>query len=720
TMSMHSNEVGPSQSVPLIAYDLITTDDIKKHEWLENTVLMIVPCHNPDGMDMVINHYNKYKDTKYEGSSLPGIYHKYVGHDNNRDFITLTQSDTRAIAAIYNKDWFPQVMIEKHQMWSNGTRYFVPPMHDPIAVNVDEEVWNWTWVFGSNMSKDMTKQGLAGISQHYLFDDYWPGSTETCLWKGVIGMLTEAAAVQHAKPVFIEKNEIEVIGKGMSEYKKSINMPLVWEGGWWRLSDIVDYEIASTYSIMKTSSMNREELLKFRNNLSVKEVNKGKTIPPYYYVLPKVQKDESELMTLLELLDEHGVEIFYSEINMEIEDHIVKQGDYIIPLAQPFRAFIKEVMEKQEFPERHYTPDGKLIKPYDITSWSLPLHRGIKSVELSTYSDKLNSSLKKVTIPVNVEIQIPVEYRAIIFNVSNNQSFEIAFKALNNGLKVYRTQTDKIINNKKIKKGSFVLLRNSKVEYFINDSIERLLFQPMFIKDINKQELKELSMPKIGLIETYFHDMDAGWTRFVLDEYNINYTVLRPEELQKPEKLTEIDLLIFPDMDKDVLMEGKYKEGESYFISKYPPEYTKGMGKEGLNNVLKYINNGGNIISWRRSSDLFMGTLKITEEEKTTEEFQLPIKNISKELKKKKLYCPGSLLSVDIIKDHPVCYGLSDEIDVFSRGEPVFTTSVPMFDMDRRVIGVFPENNVLSSGYIENEELIENKSAIVWIKKGKG
>jgi len=114
TLSMHSTEVGPSQAAAIIAYDLATTNDPLKMEWLQNVVYMLVPCHNPDGMDMVVNHYLKYKGTKYEGSSLPGIYHKYVGHDNNRDFITLTQSDTRAIAAIYDKDWFPQVMIEKH------------------------------------------------------------------------------------------------------------------------------------------------------------------------------------------------------------------------------------------------------------------------------------------------------------------------------------------------------------------------------------------------------------------------------------------------------------------------------------------------------------------------------------------------------------------------------------------------------------------------------
>ncbi|MCD4665929.1 MAG: hypothetical protein K8R68_11720, partial [Bacteroidales bacterium] len=379
TLSMHSGEVGPSQAAPLIAYDLVTTEDQQILKMLDDVVYMMVPCHNPDGMDMIVNHYNKYKGTKYEGSSMPGVYHKYVGHDNNRDFVTLTQSDNRAVAQIYNTDWFPQVMVEKHQMGSGTARYFVPPMHDPIAENIDAAVWNWTWVFGSNMVTDMTKEGLAGVSQHYLFDDYWPGSTETCLWKNVIGMLTEAASVQYAKPVFVEPNELKGYGKGLSEYKKSINMSLPWQGGWWHLSDIVEYEIVSTMSIIKTSSLRREDILKFRNDVCKRDVNRGKTQPPYYYILPLKQHDKSELIDLVNLLKDHGVNVYSLSAPFTLSDRNFFQGDFVIPLAQPYRPFIKEVMEHQQFPVRHYTPGGKIIKPYDITSWSLPLHRGVKA-----------------------------------------------------------------------------------------------------------------------------------------------------------------------------------------------------------------------------------------------------------------------------------------------------------------------------------------------------
>ncbi len=190
TLSMHSNEVGPSQALPLIAYEFLTTQDEKVLSWFDNVVYMVVPNHNPDGMDMVVNHYNKYKGTKYEGSSMPGMYHKYVGHDNNRDFVALTQSDTRAISDLYTSEWFPQIMVEKHQMGSGGPRYFISPPHDPIAENIDAGIWNWMKIFGSNTITKMTDAGLKWITQNYLLDDYCPGANETCICKNVIVILT--------------------------------------------------------------------------------------------------------------------------------------------------------------------------------------------------------------------------------------------------------------------------------------------------------------------------------------------------------------------------------------------------------------------------------------------------------------------------------------------------------------------------------------------------
>jgi hypothetical protein len=119
TLSMHASEVGPAQAFPLVVYELIAGTDSRRELILENTVAMFIP-HNPDGMNMIVEHYNKHKGTALETSSMPGVYHKYVGHNINRDFVTLSQSENRAVAETYSTRWYPQAMIERHQMGSTG------------------------------------------------------------------------------------------------------------------------------------------------------------------------------------------------------------------------------------------------------------------------------------------------------------------------------------------------------------------------------------------------------------------------------------------------------------------------------------------------------------------------------------------------------------------------------------------------------------------------
>jgi hypothetical protein len=125
------------------------------------------------------------------------------------------------------------------------------------------------------------------------------------------------------------------------------------------------------------------------------------------------------------------------------------------------------------------------------------------------------------------------------------------------------------------------------------------------------------------------------------------------------------------------------------------------------------------VLSWGSSTDLFAGMLEITLGEKT-EEFVLPFTNTGDQARRDGLSIPGSLVRVQHKQDHPLTYGMPAETGVFYRGAPLFSTTVPRFDMDRRVIGAFPEKNILMSGYCENEQIMSGKPAMIWIKKGKG
>ena len=712
TLSMHSTEVAPSQAIPLIVYRLVTSTDQVLKKYLDDVVYMIVP-QNPDGMDMVVENYKKYKGTKYEGASMPGVYHKYVGHDNNRDFVSLTQDDTRTVARIYNLDWFPQVMIDKHQMGSTSIRYYVPPACDPIAENVDAELLAWTSIFGTNMLRDLTSAGLAGVGQKTIFDDYWPGSTQTSNWKGVISMLTEAASVRDATPVYIEPNELTVSGRGLSEYEKSINFPLPWKGGWWRLGDIVRLEIESTLSTIKTSSLFKEDILKFRNELCRKEVQTGKTEAPFYYIISKDQADQSELLDAVNLLMEHGLNAFALSENHTINGYNFRTGDIVFPMAQPFRSFLKEIMEKQVYPVRHTSIGGEIIKPYDITSWSLPMHRGLKYQEINTRDVSLENKLNPITGKFSLaekKYSFP-----LVFPATSNGSYKAAFTALQAEAKVERFNKSITINGKSIDKGSFFI--TSSVDTLAEYLVREAQAEPVSISQGEKMESTPVAKRRVAIIETFFHDMDAGWTRFIFDSYRIPFSVVHPQDLEKTD-LGKYDIIVIPETGKQLLMTGKPGSEARPSMSNYPPEFQKGMGKKGLEKLLMFVNDGGTILSWSASTDLFTGMLDFTRDS-AKEEFMLPFSNDFATASTAGLFVPGSLMRAEFTS-HPLTYGMPSDASIFYEGSSLFNTRMPGFDMDRRVIGRFTKKDILLSGYAEKEEKLSEKPAMLWVKKGKG
>jgi hypothetical protein len=428
--------------------------------------------------------------------------------------------------------------------------------------------------------------------------------------------------------------------------------------------------------------------------------------------MPREQHDQSELVNLVNLMREHGVDVFTLKKDITDKNKKFSRGDLVIPLAQPYRAFIKEVMEKQDFPVRHYTPGGEIIKPYDITSWSLPLHNGVESWEINEKMLELDGNIEM--LQEDLSYYVPEESEFMVFPLYNNESYKIAFRARAEGIKVSRLMEDKEINGVLCPKGSFVI-KNSKNN--LNEILNSLTVNPIYTNQ--KIESEDFTIPSIALVESWFHDMDAGWTRFVFDSYYLPFELLRPVDL-KTTDLKKFDVIVFPNENKNILLNGKYKSGDSYYISSYAPEYAKGMEKEGLKRLLEYVNKGGKVVSWGQSTSLFEGAHSITANGEDKEEFQLPFRDISPSLIKQGVYCPGSLIRMEINTDHPIAKGMPDECGIFYRGRPLFSTSVPNFDMDRRVIGTIPEKNILMSGYCENEEKLGNKPVMIWLSKGNG
>ena len=118
TMSLHANEIGGTQMAPELAYELLAKNCEDTKKILDEVIFIMVPCWNPDGQIMVTDWYTKWLGTEFEGCNMPWLFHKYAGHDNNRDAFYQNLPESRYVGEVLLREWHPQVFQDHHHMGS--------------------------------------------------------------------------------------------------------------------------------------------------------------------------------------------------------------------------------------------------------------------------------------------------------------------------------------------------------------------------------------------------------------------------------------------------------------------------------------------------------------------------------------------------------------------------------------------------------------------------
>jgi hypothetical protein len=407
-------------------------------------------------------------------------------------------------------------------------------------------------------------------------------------------------------------------------------------------------------------------------------------------------------------------------------------GSVIVPMAQPYRPFVKEVLEKQRYPLRHFTPGGEIIKPYDITSWSLPLHRGVTAEQIDARAPKLETAWRLIegafALPDRA-IALPAGSWGAAFSADENEAFHAGFLALKAGLAVARTEGALKIGDTTLPAGSFVIRAGGGSVAGgsagaggadLAKLLEALVVPPVVLAAEPTVPMRAVKLPRIALVETYLHDMDTGWTRYLFDTYGVPFQVVHPGEVQNLDLVKSFDLVIFPNNEKDELLQGREKQDDTMYLPRIPPEFRKGIGPKGMEKLMTFIDQGGVILAWGRACELFLGVQSIKRGKDEVEEFKLPVEDLGEKAEKKGLLVPGSWLRAKVAQELPLTWGMPENAGFLGLSRPVLKTTLPGLDMDRRVLVSVPEDSVLVSGYLDGEKLIANTAAGVWARKGKG
>jgi Zinc carboxypeptidase len=387
TSSIHSTEVGGHLSPTIIAYRLATENTPAIREILNNTVLLLVPSLNPDGVTIVSKWYNQSLGTPAEGAGPPELYHWYVGHDNNRDWYAFTQVETQLTVDSLHNVWHPQIVHDIHQQGTNGSRLFLPPFLDPVEPNVDPLLVQGFNTLGTFMAWELTGQGKQGIVTYGIYDGWTPARAYQHHHAGV-RVLSETASARLATPIDVPFDQLTP-GRGFDARVSSVNFADPWPGGHWTLANIVDYQSSGALALLEHAARNHTTWLSNFYTISQRAVD-GWDAWPRAFVIPADQENQIGLRTMLGILHRGQVEIKRAEQAFTAAGTSFPSGSYVIELQQPYASFAKALLERQDYPDLRLYPGGPPRPPYDVTAHTLPLLMG---VDVFTVTDDLNARL---------------------------------------------------------------------------------------------------------------------------------------------------------------------------------------------------------------------------------------------------------------------------------------------------------------------------------------
>jgi len=369
TQGIHPTEVGASQMSANLAYELAASRDPAILEILDNVIVLQIPSLNPDGLQWVADWYNEYVGTDFEASPLPFLYHFYTGHDNNRDWYAFTQRETILTVEYAHNAWHPQIVHDVHQMGGNGARMFVPPYIEPWEPNVDPALVTAVTQLGTYMAAELTQQGKKGVVFNGIYDAFSPARAYMH-YHGGARILSETASANLATPVTVPAQRLGP-GRNYDAGQRSWNFPDPWEGGEWRLADIVEYQKAGALALLTNAAKNRRYWLENFYGINRRAVEKWDAWPDAW-IIPAGQSNTAGITYALRILTMGDVEVHRAESDFSIDNIDFGAGSYVIPMNQPYASFANTLLEVQRYPDLREYPGGPPQRPYDVTAHTLP------------------------------------------------------------------------------------------------------------------------------------------------------------------------------------------------------------------------------------------------------------------------------------------------------------------------------------------------------------
>lgn len=618
--NVHGNESTSTEAALKTLFTLVT----EKKEWLQNLVVIIDPCINPDGRDRYVNWYNQVKSTPFDQNPIanehfedwPGGRYNHYYHDLNRDWAWLSQVESQQRLPYY-QSWMPHIHVDFHEQGVNSPYYFAPaaePYHDMIT----DFQRDFQIVIGKNHAKYFDQKGWRYFSKE-VFDLLYPGYGDTYpMFNGAIGMTYEQGGSGRA---------------GLSILNE-LGKPLT-------LKDRIAHHYTTSLSTVEIAHQNVAQL-----NSAFKDYHEN---PRGKYNAYIMEGHPDKIKSLKNLLDAHQISTKSINQKTNLKGIDFEKQTSTSKVINTNALIVEGKGKKGNLVQALFEPKTNYADSltYDITAWSLPYAYGLNAMA---------SNQKIETKPfVGIQPKITLNNNAYAYAAERKSFQDGKFLAalIKNNIRVFYNQVPLTNGGKRWDEGSVFILRGE------NEHIPNLTQLLKSIADSTEQDIVSLSSgfsdkgPDLGSNQMrYIKNKKVGilksdnaspinygeiWHFF---EQQLSYplTQLSDERLNEY-FLKNLDVLIIPN---------------GYFTSLFDVE-----GKNALSHWLK---KGGRIIAIGNALKSFSNhelfSLKTKTKTNDTQEKQLPYAEQERENIRSVIF--GSIYKAKVDGTHPLATGYNN------------------------------------------------------------
>jgi hypothetical protein len=769
---LHASEVVGAHQLIQTAYDLVSRTDPETLNLLNKDIILMVHA-NPDGQELVSNWYMAEKDPKKRNTSVPRLWEKYIGHDNNRDFYMMNMKETQNITRQQYIEWLPQIVYNHHQSGPAGSVVAGPPFRDPFNYVYDPLLVTSLDAVGSAMNSRLNREGKPGYTQRggTEFSTWWNGGLRTATYfHNMVGLLTEI--IGSPTPSSIPLVPERLIPNSGTPY------PVTPQP--WHFIQSIEYSVSLNYAVLDYAARNGDAMLynayvmgknsiergskdtwmlSPKRSLAITEAakaaqatdttaNRGTRggavtigggsgfgragIPLKYYdtvlrnpalrdprgyIIPADQADFATAVRFINTCIRSGLVVQQATAGFTVAGKAYPAGSYILKTAQAFRPEVLDRFEPQDHPNDFLYPGGPPIRPYDMTGWTLAYQMGIK---FDRVLDDFTGPFKRIPygqLQAMPSQTVPASTAGYFLSAKANNSFIAVNELLAAGAYVYRVNGA----GASIDAGTFYVEATSAAAKTALSNAATQFDVAVGAATEKPDGLVKLAPARIALWDTYGGSMQSGWVRWLMEQYHFPFKVVYPQEFDAGDLKSKFDVIVFVGGAIPAPAGGGRRGGGGFGGPQQdvPEQFKTLTGRVTADKTIPqlkaFLEAGGNIVTIGSSANLAY-------------QLKLPVHNALADMVNgqelpfsgDKYYVPGAVLRATMDTTAPANWGMFAETDVLFDNSLVFKLDKDAAKKGVKPLMWFTTDKPLRSGWAFGQQYLKDGVAAFSANVGSG